>query len=173
MKNAYDADSPSCYILFDGGNEHFSDIYIIDFGGGMDIPTINDCWMQIGTDNKQQNIETANGRIKSGAKGIGRFALNRLGSKAIMYTHKDGQDAFFWKVGTPLFEFCQTRHGIATLSNKTYIFLPNKEDDKYYYLEKEDVSYPIEKTLCKDIVNSNKLNSEKALVNHIRLYFLM
>lgn len=68
-------------------------------------------------------------------------------------------------VGTPLFEFCQTRHGIATLSNKTYIFLPNKEDDKYYYLEKEDVSYPIEKTLCKDIVNSNKLNSEKALVD--------
>ena len=131
----------------------------------MDIPTINDCLMQIGTDNKQQNIETANGRIKSGAKGIGRFALNRLGSKAIMYTHKDGQDAFSWKVGTPLFEFCQTRHGIATLSNKTYIFLPNKEDDKYYYLEKEDVSYPIEKTLCKDIVNSNKLNSEKALVD--------
>lgn len=68
-------------------------------------------------------------------------------------------------VGIPLFEFCQTRHGIATLSNKTYIFLPNKEDDKYYYLEKEDVSYPIEKTLCKDIVNSNKLNSEKALVD--------
>lgn len=98
VKNAYDADSPSCYILFDGENEHFSDIYIIDFGGGMDIPTINDCWMQIGTDNKQQNIETANGRIKSGAKGIGRFALNRLGSKAIMYTHKDGQDAFSWKV---------------------------------------------------------------------------
>lgn len=64
----------------------------------MDIPTINDCWMQIGTDNNQQNIETANGRIKSGAKGIGSFALNRLGSKAIMYTHKDGQDAFSWKV---------------------------------------------------------------------------
>lgn len=98
VKNAYDADSPSCYILFDGENEHFSDIYIIDFGGGMDIPTINDCWMQIGTDNKQQNIETANGCIKSGAKGIGRFALNRLGSKAIMYTHKDGQDAFSWNV---------------------------------------------------------------------------
>ena len=46
-------------------------------------------------------------------------------------------------VGTPLFEFCQTRHGIATLSNKTYIFLPNKEDDKYYYLGKRrrELSY--------------------------------
>lgn len=98
VKNAYDADSPSCYVLFDGEKGHFSDIYIIDFGGGMDISTINECWMQIGTDNKQQNVETLNGRIKSGAKGIGRFALNRLGSKAVMYTHRDGEDAFSWKV---------------------------------------------------------------------------
>lgn len=66
-------------------------------------------------------------------------------------------------VGIPLFEFCQTRHGIATLSNKTYIFLPNKEDGKYYYLDKEGVCYPIEKVICKDIMNSNKLNSEKGL----------
>lgn len=66
-------------------------------------------------------------------------------------------------VGIPLFEFCQTRHGIATLSNKTYIFLPSREDDMYYYLESGGVSYPIEKMICRNIVNSNKLNSEKTL----------
>ncbi len=54
--------------------------------------------MQIGTDDKQRNVETGNGRIKSGAKGIGRFALNRLGSMATMLTRKDGQDAFIWNV---------------------------------------------------------------------------
>ena len=64
----------------------------------MDISTIQDCWMQIGTDDKQRNVETGNGRIKSGAKGIGRFALNRLGSMATMLTRKDGQDAFIWNV---------------------------------------------------------------------------
>lgn len=98
VKNTYDADSPYCYILFDGADKQITDIYIIDYGCGMDISTIQDCWMQIGTDDKQQNVQTANGRIKSGAKGIGRFALNRLGSYAVMYTHKEGQDAFVWNV---------------------------------------------------------------------------
>lgn len=98
VKNTYDADSPCCYILFDGNDGQITDIYIIDYGCGMDIKTITNCWMQIGTDDKQQNIQTSNGRIKSGAKGIGRFALNRLGSKAVMYTHKKGQKAFAWNV---------------------------------------------------------------------------
>lgn len=30
-------------------------------------------------------------------------------------------------VGIPLAKFCQSRHGIATLSNKTYIFTPIDE----------------------------------------------
>lgn len=98
VKNTYDADSSFCYILFDGPDEQITDIYIIDYGCGMDISTIQNCWMQIGTDDKQQNVQTANGRIKSGAKGIGRFALNRLGSQAVMYTHKNGEDAYAWKV---------------------------------------------------------------------------
>ena len=98
VKNTYDADSPCCYILFDGTDCHYSDIYIIDFGCGMDIETIKDCWMQIGTDDKQRHIETTTGRIKSGAKGIGRFALNRLGGQAIMYTHKESENAYTWIV---------------------------------------------------------------------------
>ena len=63
-------------------------------------------------------------------------------------------------VGIPLAKFCQSRHGIATLSNKTYIFTPIDENDKFYYLEKETHIYQIEKEICKDIVNSNKLNSD-------------
>ena len=98
VKNTYDADSPCCYILFDGDDCQYSDIYIIDYGSGMNIDTITDCWMQIGTDDKQQHVETTSGRIKSGAKGIGRFALNRLGDQAVMYTHKKEENAYVWKV---------------------------------------------------------------------------
>lgn len=98
VKNTYDADSPCCYILFDGNDKEMTDIYIIDYGCGMDVKTIKDCWMQIGTDDKQRNVQTANGRVKSGAKGIGRFALNRLGNKAVMYTHKEAQESFVWNV---------------------------------------------------------------------------
>ena len=66
-------------------------------------------------------------------------------------------------VGIPLAKFCQSRHGIATLSNKTYIFTPIDENDKFYYLKKETHIYQVEKEICKDIVNSNKLNSDISL----------
>ncbi len=62
-------------------------------------------------------------------------------------------------LGTPIGKYCASRHGIATLSNKTYIFRPIDEDDEYYYLLADNVKYPIEKVICKRIVNSNKLNS--------------
>ena len=66
-------------------------------------------------------------------------------------------------VGVSLAKYCQSRHGIATLSNKTYIFRPIREDENFYYLEKDDNVYQIERDICKDIVNSNKLNSDRCL----------
>lgn len=63
-------------------------------------------------------------------------------------------------VGTPIGKYCSYRHGIATLSNKTYIFKPVFEDLNYYYLVNDGIEYPIEKQICRGIVNSNKLNSE-------------
>jgi len=56
--------------------------------------------------------------------------------------------------GTPFGEIYDTKSGIATLKNSVYIFKPIKEDEKYYY---RDESTPIEKGICKDIINSNKL----------------
>lgn len=63
-----------------------SKLYVIDFGEGMTQNIIRDHWMTIGTDNKANNIFTKQGRVKSGAKGIGRFALDKLGSKCEMTT---------------------------------------------------------------------------------------
>ena len=62
--------------------------------------------------------------------------------------------------GIPIGKYCQSRHGIATLSNKTYIFKPVAEDNDYYYLESDSQRVPIEKAICRNVVNSNKLNSE-------------
>lgn len=62
-------------------------------------------------------------------------------------------------IGVSIGKYCQSRHGIATLSNKTYIFRPRSEDENYYVLEKDRKLYRIEKAICRDIVNSNKLNS--------------
>jgi len=56
--------------------------------------------------------------------------------------------------GTPFGEIYDTKSGIATLKNRIYIFKPIKEDEVYYYL---DENTPIEREICKDIINSNKL----------------
>lgn len=98
VKNTYDADAKNCILIFDlkikkekiineDGSEteiekfqkENSSIYIIDNGIGMNDVIIQNQWMTIGTDNKLYEHTTENGRVKTGAKGIGRFALNRLG----------------------------------------------------------------------------------------------
>ena len=61
-------------------------LYIIDAGEGMTQNTIRRHWMTIGTDNKALDVFTKSGRVKAGAKGIGRFALDKLGSQCEMIT---------------------------------------------------------------------------------------
>ncbi len=86
VKNGYDADGADVHIIFEG-----NDLYIVDNGHGMDLDTIENSWMVIGTDNKELTPKTPRGRIRSGAKGIGRFALDKLGAHSIMYTLQDEQ----------------------------------------------------------------------------------
>lgn len=64
----------------------FSSLYIIDTGEGMTQSIIRDYWMTIGTDNKANDVFTTSGRVKAGAKGIGRFALDKLGGICEMTT---------------------------------------------------------------------------------------
>jgi hypothetical protein len=102
VKNTYDADASLCYVCFDV--EH-NNVYIIDNGIGMTKETIENYWMMIGTDNKKENFKSNKKRIKSGEKGIGRFALDRLGSKCEMYTKSDESDKLIlWKTDWANFE---------------------------------------------------------------------
>ena len=61
--------------------------------------------------------------------------------------------------GIKIKDYCPSRHGIATLSNDTFIFKPVAENDSFYFLEYKAKQFPIEKGICRDIVNPNKLNS--------------
>jgi len=62
-------------------------LYIIDCGEGMTRQIIENYWMTIGTDNKSTNyITQTKKRVKAGAKGIGRFALDKLGECCEMIT---------------------------------------------------------------------------------------
>lgn len=100
VKNCYDAEGRLGLIIMDVGHVKREEdaIYIIDNGSGMDSDTIEEYWMTIGTDNKELNSTTTDGRIKSGAKGIGRLALDRLGNYTLMYTQKEKQNVVKWEV---------------------------------------------------------------------------
>lgn len=97
----------------------FSSLYIIDAGEGMTQKIVRDHWMTIGTDNKAYNVFTKSGRVKAGAKGIGRFALDKLGNKCEMITvfnpenhdrdvdengNETNNDGYIWKVNWEDFE---------------------------------------------------------------------
>jgi hypothetical protein len=75
-------------------------IYILDDGHGMTQEIIETSWMTIGTDNKHVDfVSSVTGRVKSGAKGIGRFALDRLGEKCELLTKKENSsDTLIWEV---------------------------------------------------------------------------
>lgn len=63
-------------------------------------------------------------------------------------------------IGTPIGKYCPSRHGIATLCNKIFIFRPIDEDNTYYNIVRDAIPFRIEKAICRNIVNSNKLNSK-------------
>ncbi len=82
-------------------------IYILDNGEGMDKKTILSKWMKIGTDNKLVEFRSREGRIKTGAKGLGRFALDRLGKISNMITSpmdNEKGEAFDWTMNWHQFE---------------------------------------------------------------------
>lgn len=126
VKNCYDADAKNSIIVFDNTDEDASNhsLLIIDNGDGMTDTVIKDHWMMIGTDNKEDEYETGSGRVKTGAKGIGRFALDRLGEVAEMFTlPKDPQQtASYWKVNWN--DFKQKGISISQV-NATLDELPN------------------------------------------------
>ncbi|WP_046756591.1 sensor histidine kinase [Kordia jejudonensis] len=124
VKNTYDADARNCVLIFDlqfikvnQENEEIkeildkekSSIYIIDNGVGMTDEIISNQWMTIGTDNKLYKHLTEKGRVKTGAKGIGRFALNRLGLMTKLLTiSKETCLGYSWEVSWGDFDKANT-----------------------------------------------------------------
>lgn len=88
VKNAYDADSTVVLIRIDppkGGKK--GSIEIEDDGNGMSKEDIRRGWMRLSTDSKVDATRSPRyKRIRAGRKGIGRFAVERLGRKLELIT---------------------------------------------------------------------------------------
>jgi len=62
--------------------------------------------------------------------------------------------------GQKLIKRYKMRTGLATLANHIYIFKPISEDEDFFYLKSKDRVYSIEKKICRDIINPNKIKLE-------------
>lgn len=94
VKNAYDAQANNVSITFSD-----SSIVIIDDGIGMSKSTIYENWMHVGKSNKGyslSDVEHDDGRVLAGSKGVGRFALARLGESVVVYSAKKGEVPVKW-----------------------------------------------------------------------------
>ena len=96
VKNAYDADSPSVDIfLKDIQSKGKALIEVRDTGEGMDLETVLNVWLEPASDHKankrKQNIRTPRfNRLPVGEKGVGRFAVQKLGDQALLVTRRAG-----------------------------------------------------------------------------------
>ena len=93
VKNAYDAHAKKITLSF---KEDM--LTIKDNGIGMDRNTVIRDWMHVGKSNKGYKISIDNDeRILAGSKGIGRFALARLGSSVVIYSSKKNSPPLKWE----------------------------------------------------------------------------
>ncbi len=96
VKNTYDADASVCFLYYDDVADV---LYIADNGTGMTQDVIVKHWMTIGRSSKKATFVTDSGRIQTGAKGIGRFALDRIAEQCTMITGTEEQkEKILWTV---------------------------------------------------------------------------
>lgn len=99
VKNAYDADASSVRLVFhDLGTEN-ARILIRDNGEGMDRNIIANVWLEPGADYRERQRRNNKRsekfhRLPLGEKGVGRFAVHKLGTKIKLNTKRLNEPEF-------------------------------------------------------------------------------
>ncbi|GHB83102.1 ATP-binding protein [Persicitalea jodogahamensis] len=96
VKNCYDANATSVVVSFENVGANASgkpNITISDDGHGMSFNDVRDKWMVVGTASKRNKLfsDKPFNRRYVGEKGIGRFAVDKLGGKLTISTKQKGE----------------------------------------------------------------------------------
>jgi signal transduction histidine kinase len=105
IKNAYDADSPTCEVRLADKNQT---LLIVDQGHGMTRDDFVGKWMNIATASKvDERVSKRYKRQLTGAKGIGRFAVRYLGEHLTLITTAHDQKRGLKAKLTAIFDWPQ------------------------------------------------------------------
>ena len=95
VKNSFDAKATRIEIIFKK-----DELIVDDNGDGMNADDIKRHWMHVGKSDKDYDIIDKNNkkRVLAGSKGIGRFALSRLGFSVELFSQKNirGDKSVLW-----------------------------------------------------------------------------
>lgn len=99
VKNAYDADASKVDVVFAGLGSGDPYIVVRDDGEGMTLETLRDIWLVPGHENREK--QRAAGmrtprfhRLPLGEKGVGRFAVHKLGDRIDLVTRHLGHTEY-------------------------------------------------------------------------------
>jgi len=139
---------------------------IIDFGAEQIFKSKNTytciCLIEKSNNNYIKYYKCKSKRLPKFEREFSKIQYSKLDAKTGWNLLDNKNISKIEATGIPFGNLFKTRHGIATLKNDIYIFKPVKEDKDFYYLQNGSL-YPIEKGICKDIVNSNKLSRAVSL----------
>lgn len=133
VKNAYDADASRVRITFHDLGSKEAKIVIRDNGEGMSLDVITNVWLEPGADyrevQRQSNKRSKKyHRLPLGEKGVGRFAVHKLGTRIKLNTRKEDQPEF--EVSIDWEQYAQHRYmdeaAISVEESSTPLF-KNKE----------------------------------------------
>lgn len=95
IKNSYDADAANVTLTLLNIDESNGEIEVQDNGSGMDFETVTEIWMEPANghrgESRLQGLRTKKGRLPIGEKGVGRFAVHRLGREIELVTRSEGK----------------------------------------------------------------------------------
>ena len=97
VKNAYDADASRVVVRLELGSDLGPRITVSDDGEGMSLDLLRSVWLVPGDDHRRKQREEGkrspkHHRLPLGEKGLGRFAVHKLGNRIRVTTRAAGSD---------------------------------------------------------------------------------
>lgn len=113
VKNAYDADASQVTVTFNHLSSRDACLIVKDDGEGMDLETITNVWLEPGADHRQTQRRSGKRskkfhRLPLGEKGVGRFAVHKLGNEIELRTRREGHPEYTVRINWH--EFAQHRY---------------------------------------------------------------
>lgn len=137
VKNCYDANAQNVEVSFEniGVGKKNSVIRVEDDGYGMSFEDIRDKWMVIGTSSKRSHPYSPEPYHRKcvGEKGIGRFAVDKLGDFVSIITKKKGEEKWL-KVNIDWASYYREMNG------ETELRLFTDMENSYSYIDASDTN---------------------------------